>query len=187
MQSGKPVMMAALIVLGLAACSDTSSAGEQAEAQGSRPEAGAEPVRLASAAEAAATSNGDRAKDEVEARAFIDRLFTGYATDEPFDLFGEPRKVFEPQLAAAVEAAMAEFDRTGEMPDIAGADPICACQDWGDFSHTINILTINGDRAIAKLTVSNFGARSARTVELLKTAEGWRVYDLDGTFRKDAM
>lgn len=187
MQPGKPVMMAALIVLGLGACTETSSAGEQAEAQGSLPEAGTEPVRLDSAAEAAAGSNADRAKDEAEARAFIDRLFASYTTDEPIDLFGEPRQVFEPKLAAAIATAMAEFDRTGEMPDLAGADPICACQDWGDFSHTINMVAINGDRATAKLTVSNFGTRSARMVELLKTPDGWRVYDLDGTFRHDAM
>ncbi len=177
----KPALMAAIIALGLAACTDNArtretapGATEQAPSQASRSEGAAPPAI-------------DDGQAEAEARAFINSLFEGYATDNPVNPFDQPHRIFEPKLAAAIKAAMAEYDRTDQMPAIAGADPICACQDWGNFSHTINAVTINGDRATAKLTVSSFGTRSAREVDLLMTPDGWRVYDLDGTFRKDAM
>ncbi len=188
-QPFKALSMAALIALGLAACSDAGSGEAAARGAGDTIAAGGDmtPAAMIDQANGGNASAADRAKVEADARTFIDRLFNGYASGDPINAFEEPREIFEPQLAAAIEGAMDEFERTEEMPDLAGADPICGCQDWGEFSHTINALTIEGDRAAAQLTVRNFGEQAARTIELIKTPGGWRVYDLDGTFRQLAL
>ena len=69
------------------------------------------------------------------------------------------------------------------MHDAFSADPVCGCQDYGDFKYTINSLTVDGTRAVAKVATSNFGSPDTRTLELAKTAQGWRIYNIDGGFR----
>jgi hypothetical protein len=125
------------------------------------------------------------ASDEKDIRAFIDSLFAPYAEDQPLDPFGNPRPIFEPQLAAALDTIGAREEETGEI--FWGADPICDCQDFGDFSHTITSIAIASDRATVKLSVSNFGETAARTIILAKTPAGWRVHDLGNDFRAEAL
>lgn len=181
-------MMTAALVCGLvlAGCSETeadaasdSVAGDSAATVESG--AGAEQAAVASANAGDAI---DTASDEQAARAFVDRLYSAYTADGAPNYLGEPETAFEPQLAAKIRAEIEEADRNGSMADIG--DPFCRCQDWDDVSHEINSLTVDGDRATASVTFTNFGESNTSTVDLVKTPAGWRVYDTGG-FRAHVM
>jgi hypothetical protein len=180
--------------LALSACDQSSenTFSPREEDKSAKSQDDGEPRGAAAAAARLAQSReeaGERkaAEDEKSARAFIDMLYGSYTRDAPLDIFGKPDGVFDPQIAAKIKALMKHDEETGDMSDVFGADPICGCQDWGNFSHTIDALTVDGDRAMAKLTVRNFGETTARTITLTRTAAGWRVYDLGDGFRASVL
>jgi hypothetical protein len=185
------------LALGLAACggatgepagfAERADKDENAAAEGDEPRGAAAATAMLEKTREQADGREGVATAKAEASAFIDMLYQGYARNEPLDLFGEPRKVFEPVLASAVAKTVARELESGDMPDLLSADPICGCQDWSEFSHRIDTLTVTDDRATAKLTVRNFGESAQRTIDLLKTPAGWRIYDIDGDFRAAAM
>jgi hypothetical protein len=136
---------------------------------------------------AAANPSGNATADVEAARAFVDRLFAVYVTNEVPYIFGEPGAFFDPELARAIATLGARMEESGDMPGSFGADPVCDCQDYGDVSYRIDALGIDGLRATATVSFTNFGQTEKRRVDLLKTPEGWRVFDLGGTFRSSVM
>jgi len=167
-----------LLTSALAGC---GAAGE-ADRSGTPAETPASPAASASV-EASAPAPDTGEAETAAARAFVDGLFAAYANDTPLDPLGEPQPVFEPELAAALTALGKEAAANGEIPDALGADPLCDCQDYGEFSHRITALTVTGTRAEAEVAISNFGAKSVRRLIMLRTPAGWRVFDIDGRFR----
>jgi hypothetical protein len=121
------------------------------------------------------------------ARVFVDQLFAPYAADALPDLFDKPELTFEPELAAAITTLAARMEQDGDMPDSFGADPLCNCQDYGDVSYRIGAIGQINERATVMVSFSNFGQVERRRVELLRTPAGWRVFDIDGTFRSNVM
>ena len=121
------------------------------------------------------------------ARVFVDQLFAPYAANAVPDLFGQPELTFEPELAAAIAALAARMAQTGDMPGSFGADPLCNCQDYGDVSYRIGSIGQINERATVIVAFANFGQVEQRRVDLLRTPQGWRVFDLDGTFRSSVM
>ena len=123
----------------------------------------------------------------VGARLFVERLYAVYVTDDVPDLFGKPDQTFEPELAAAIATLAKRMEQGGEMPASFGADPACNCQDYGDVSFRIDYVGLMGQRASARVSFSNFGAVDTRRIDLVITPQGWRVFDIDGTFRSSVM
>lgn len=142
---------------------------------------------LASPAVAETSALPANATDEPAARAFIDTLFAAYANDGEPNLFSEPDKTFEPELAAAIAQLGKRTETNGTIEASQEADPICACQDYGEVSHSIDTLQVDGTKAKAVVTFSNFGKAEKRTVDLVSTPVGWRIQDIDGTYRAAVM
>ena len=126
--------------------------------------------------------------DEAAIRALLDPIFASYANDAPAAGQLGTGAILEPVLAARMaqlqEAAM---HYEGIYHEVFSYDPVCRCQDWYETAHTIDSITLNGDLAQAVVSFTNFGEVEARVIDLVRTAKGWRIYDMDGTFREEAM
>ena len=182
--------VAASFSFALAACDDTSDV-EDVEAlvdsEALENEDAASETEVGETGEEAASDkvsgdNGEAAQ-QAEIKAFIDSIFAGYTPDGYGVDLNSPADYFDPELAAAIKAEQVSAAAADDIPMGLDADPFCNCQDWGEFSHTIDSITVNGSNATAKVTISNMGAKEARTISLIKAEAGWRVSDLDGGFR----
>lgn len=122
--------------------------------------------------------------DKPAARVFVDKLFAVYASDSEPDFFAKPAQYFERELAAAITKLNDRTEKNGTIEASQDADPICACQDYGDVSHTIDSITFDGIKAKAVVTFTNFGTSEKRTLDLVAVPGGWRIFDIDGTYRK---
>ncbi|MCX9147239.1 hypothetical protein [Erythrobacter sp. WG] len=136
------------------------------------------------AAETPPAATSPATGDEAAARAFVDTLFAAYANDGEPNLFLAPNESFEPELAAAITALNERTEKTGMIEASQDADPICACQDYGEVSHAIDSITFDGNRAKAVVTFTNFGTSQKRTLDLIAVPGGWRIFDIDGSYRK---
>lgn len=161
---------ASALAMALAGCGGAAKSGTEAAAAPS-------PETTASAAPATAA-------DEPAARAFVDTLFAAYAKDGEPNLFAKPAETFEPELAAAIAKLGERTEKTGTIGASQEADPICACQDYGDVSHSIDSVVIDGTKAKAVVSFTNFGTSEKRTIDLVSTPGGWRIFDIDGSYRK---
>lgn len=164
---------ASLVAAGALALAGCGGAGKS----GAETAAAPSPAPTAAPAPAAAT-------DEPAARAFVDTLFAAYAKDEDPNLFAKPAETFEPELAAAIAKLDERTEKNGTIEASQEADPICACQDYGDVSHSIDLVAIDGTKAKAVVTFTNFGTSEKRTIDLVATPGGWRIFDIDGSYRK---
>jgi hypothetical protein len=162
--------LVAASALALAGCGGGAKSGTEAAASPS-------PAPMATASTAVDT-------DEPAARAFVDTLFAAYAKDGEPNLFAKPAETFEPELAAAIAKLDERTEKTGTIGASQEADPICACQDYGDVSHSIDSVAIDGTKAKAVVTFTNFGKSEKRTLDLVATPAGWRIFDIDTTYRK---
>ena len=127
------------------------------------------------------------AEREAQVRAFVNDLFGAYAPGGSGLDWREAQAVFDPELAGAIGAAIAKAEAQQTIPDALGADPLCGCQDWADFDHRILDVSVDGDVAKVGTRNTNFGGSTTRDLELVDTPQGWRVYDIDGSFRQSVM
>lgn len=167
----------ALLLFGLAACEQETAVSEPVP----QPTAAAPSVKPApaTAKPAARAVEAERA-----VRSFVDALFAGYEDDGALaDFFGDPAATFEPEMAQRMATLYAQSADSGMYHDAFEADPVCACQDFGKFSHTIRTVDVSGDRAKVTLSTANFGETQIRTLQLVETPAGWRIYDIDGRYR----
>lgn len=163
----KAVTMAlVLAVAATGACNRQSGGANNAAAGtgGNNANAAAAPA----ATNAAAPAAGQPAAGEAEVRALLDRIYAQYATDQGEG--PEWAEVFEPQLAAAINA-----EEGGP-----GADPFIDAQDYSPFRPTYEGVRIEGDRAQATAVFNNFGKSRRMEYQLTRTPAGWRVFDVRG-------
>lgn len=161
---------ASALAMTLAGCDDAAKNGAETTA--------------APSSEATASAAPEAATDEPAVRAFVDALFAVYAAGAEPDLFSEPADHFEPELAAAIAKLDQRTEQNGTIEVSQGADPICNCQDYGEVSHSIDSIAIDGTKAKAVVTFTNFGKAEKRTIDLVATPGGWRIFDIDGSYRK---
>ncbi len=114
------------------------------------------------------------------AEAFIRVVFDAYVDDDDsrwpladarLDLIWSPRM-----------AALIRRDRDlseGDLPYL-DADPLCQCQDWGEFRvESVRIQNPPGPGRRAIVTFTNFGARETTVVDLAGNPNaGWRIDDV---------
>lgn len=177
MRSLNVVAGAALLLFGLAGCGQTPAE------DGPAPQP-SEEVASAKSGPAAEKPEANKADAEQAVRSFVDGLFAGYeGKGDLNNYFDDPGATFEPEMAARMAKLYADASDTGMYHDTFEADPVCACQDFDKFSHTIGTVEVTGDRAKVTLSTANFGETQSRTLQLVETAAGWRIYDIDASYR----
>jgi hypothetical protein len=112
-------------------------------------------------------------------RAFIDRVYAGYAHSN-FNPLDRLDRIFAPELAKAIR----EDQRLakGEVGYLDG-DPICQCQDPAGLHAAVRQVMQQGrDRAIVRVSIV-FAGENPRpaTFRLFRTVAGWRIADISST------
>jgi len=160
------VLIAAAVLAGLTACSEPEGAAtEPADAPAALP-----PGRAA-IYEAA----------KVSPEAFVRALYAVYATPGPGLSEPPPAPGQDPIYDRMLNAMIGEDFRkaNGEVPTL-NYDPICGCQDSGDF--TVVSVTVtpgpNDRKADAAVVFTNMGQAKRQTLKLVKEGAMWKVSDI---------
>jgi hypothetical protein len=122
---------------------------------------------------------------EASARAFLQSIYGFYRKGGSGAPLKRPERWFEPRLAAAIRADIAQTDRTGDLGKL-DADLFCDCQDFDDIKATIGRVSIAAGKATTAVLVDN-GGPVTLTYTLAWTRAGWRVFDIayeHGTLRE---
>jgi len=113
---------------------------------------------------------------EASARVFLQTIYGYYRKGGTGAPLKRPERWFEPRLAAAVRADIAETDRTGDIGKL-DADVFCDCQDFEDIKAAIGPVRIAGSKATVAVVVDN-GGPITLNFTLAWTRAGWRVFDI---------
>ncbi len=112
---------------------------------------------------------------------FLQGLYARYAesTDASFDSLDNRPAWYSPGLIKLIHAD--EVAAGGDEGKLE-VDPVCDCQDYGDFK-VISIVVNRQAPGTAQATVKfiNLGQADTVTVSLVKLQAGWRIDDLGGT------
>lgn len=116
--------------------------------------------------------------DTAGAEAMVRALYARY--DGPSSEAGEWA---EDYWSARTGALLAENTAAGgDGVGYLGADPICNCQDWGDFSlNTVAVMPTGAGTANAAVTFSNFGTAHSQILKLVFEDGAWKVDDIQWT------
>lgn len=153
----------AVLFAGLAACSPEATAPEPADAPAALP-----PGRPA-IYEAA----------RVGPEEFVRALYAVHAT--PGASMGEPPRpgqdpIYDRMLNAMIGADFAQA--AGEVPTL-NYDPVCDCQDSGEFTLDSVTVTQSGPQAAeAAVVFTNLGETKRQTLKLVKEGPMWKVSDV---------
>lgn len=158
------VLIAAAVFAGLAACSP--SGGEATE-----------PSDAPAALPPGRPAIYEAAQGGPE--AFVRALYAVHAT--PGASMGEPLRpgqdpIYDRMLNAMIGADFAKA--AGEVPTL-NYDPICDCQDSGDFSLDSVAITQSGPQAAeAAVVFTNMGETKRQTLKLVKEGPMWKISDV---------
>ena len=108
------------------------------------------------------------AADLDGARDLLDATYRPYTRGEISRAGGAP---FTPELQAAIA-------RQSDPVAGFGADPLCDCQDFGDFRYTIRSLEPVEGGALARVAINNFGEAKVITLRLARRGDAWQVADI---------
>jgi hypothetical protein len=109
-------------------------------------------------------------------RAFVERLYAGYAQPD-HDPLAAPGLIFAPPLVAAIaEDSRLSRDEVGYMD----ADPLCQCQDAAGLRPLVREVRRSGRSAATARILLRFPGADRRdlTLRLVRTDAGWRVADV---------
>ncbi len=124
---------------------------------------------------------GAAAQDSSSAQALLDAIYKPYLSKDfqGTDYFEAPvtRSLFAPELAEAILKDGDEANKRNEVPNLDG-DPFLDAQDWEISNLKIAVKSNGPDRATGSVTFTNFDKPTAITIELIKTANGWRVAEI---------
>jgi hypothetical protein len=128
--------------------------------------------------DAPAASSVAPTSDTAGAEAMVRALYARY--DGPSSEAGEWS---EDYWSARTKALLDENAAAAHgEPGYLGADPICACQDWDDFSLNTVVVSATGDNtANAAVTFSNFGTAHSQILKLVFEDGAWKVDDIEWT------
>jgi len=132
----------------------------------------------------AAVAQGASPKAFVEAiyKPYLKKKFKGVEYSRPANL----RRFFEPALAKAIIADMQAAAKRGEVPALDG-DPFIDAQDWEITNLAIEVKTVDAAKAVATVTFTNMREPKTVTLDLVDTAGGWRIAEINapsGSLRK---
>jgi hypothetical protein len=84
------------------------------------------------------------------------------------------KKYLDPNLADLIRANYAKSDEESALD----YDPLVQAQDFEDVKATFTVQSETGDAATIDAHVNNYGEDSVVTLDLSKTADGWRLSDI---------
>jgi len=158
------VLIAAAVFVGLAACSPS---GEGTSGPADAP--AALPPGRPAIYEAA----------RVGPEEFVRALYAVHST--PGAAMGEPLRPGQEPIYGRMLNAMigADFVKAaGEVPTL-NYDPICDCQDSGDFTLvSVTVTSSDPQTAEAAVVFTNMGETKRQTLKLVKEGPMWRVSDV---------
>ncbi|MFN7618639.1 MAG: DUF3828 domain-containing protein [bacterium] len=158
------VLIAAAVFVGLAACSPS---GEGASGPADAP--AALPPGRPAIYEAA----------RVGPEEFVRALYAVHAT--PGASMGEPPRPGQEPIYGRMLNAMigADFAKAAGGVPTLNHDPICDCQDSGDFNLvSVTVTSSDPQTAEAAVVFTNMGETKRQTLKLVKEGPMWRVSDV---------
>lgn len=158
------VLIAAAVFVGLAACSPS---GEGASGPADAP--AALPPGRPAIYEAA----------RVGPEEFVRALYAVHAT--PGATMGEPPRPGQEPIYGRMLNAMigADFAKAAGGVPTLNHDPICDCQDSGDFTLvSVTVTSSDPQTAEAAVVFTNMGETKRQTLKLVKEGPMWRVSDV---------
>lgn len=158
------VLIAAAVFVGLAACSPS---GEGASGPADAP--AALPPGRPAIYEAA----------RVGPEEFVRALYAVHAT--PGASMGEPPRPGQEPIYGRMLNAMigADFAKAAGGVPTLNHDPICDCQDSGDFTLvSVTVTSSDPQTAEAAVVFTNMGETKRQTLKLVKEGPMWRVSDV---------
>jgi hypothetical protein len=126
---------------------------------------------------------------DMTPKAFIEGIYEAYKgssdTSKGIDLTTDAavRRYFEPQLAGLMIKDINAAKGRREVPKL-DADPFIDGQDWETDSPVVTVREQGADKASATVTFKNFGAPTTVTIELVRSAPGWRIADIKWADRR---
>jgi Protein of unknown function (DUF3828) len=130
-------------------------------------------VMMSEAGPARAESASPRAFIDAIYKPYLAKTYRGADTNNPANV----RRYFEPKLANAIIADMAAAVKRNEVPTLDG-DPFIDAQDWEIADLAIDIKPAGPTKARATVDFTNFRKPKTVTLDLVKTAQGWRIADI---------
>lgn len=108
------------------------------------------------------------------ARAFVDRIYAGYARED-FNPLNRLDAYFAPEIAAQIRK-----DSAGGEVGYLDGDPLCDCQDYSGLKARVESVAMHGKQAADARILLDLGSADERSVELhlVLTEHGWRVADV---------
>ncbi len=137
---------------------------------------------VATTAPATAQQTSPQAFLEAIYRPYLDKNFKGTGLDKAADV----RRYFAAPLAAAILKDRAVAAKRNEVPTLDG-DPFIDAQDWEMSNLKIVVDAKAADKATGIVSFSNAGMAKTVTLDLIKTAAGWRIAEIrapSGSLRK---
>lgn len=119
--------------------------------------------------------------ESASPRALVDAIYKPYLAKKykgaDYSKPASVRRYFEPKLANAIIADMAAAAKRNEVPTLDG-DPFIDAQDWELADLAVDIKPAGPAKARATVDFTNLRKPETVTLELVKTAEGWRIADI---------
>ena len=129
------------------------------------------------------------AAESASPQAFVEAIYKPYLRKDfkgvPYATEAGLRRYFEPKLASAILKDMVAAAKRKEVGTLDG-DPFIDAQDWEIANLAIDVKSA-GEKASAVVTFTNLGQPKSISLDLVKTAAGWRIADIfapSGSLRK---
>ncbi len=130
------------------------------------------------------------AAQDPAARKFLDGIYAAYATpNSPGTRINSKAlldRYFTPALAALIDRDARQAKLKNEPRELNG-DPFIDAQDWDMKGLMIDVREAGRERASATVKFANFGEARELRLDLVKTAAGWRIDDIqwrEGSLRR---
>jgi hypothetical protein len=121
-----------------------------------------------------------RAADPA-AQAFLDAIYRTYGSPNSHGTRINSKaaldRYFTPELAGLIDKDAKAAKQKGEVPALDG-DPFIDAQDWDIKGLKITVSEHGAGKAGAAVSFTNFGEERKVSLELTKTAAGWRIDDI---------
>ncbi|CAN5340333.1 hypothetical protein BH10PSE2_BH10PSE2_18890 [soil metagenome] len=161
------LILSAVAVLGLAACSN----GEAAKGPAAPAAPPAAPIQPPG-------RPAIYAAQPIGPAAFVNALYAVYVAGGPKD--DQPPPGRDPIYSRMLNATIGADVRVakGEVPTL-NYDPLCGCQDQGDFAlNSVAISQTGVNAATADVVFTNLGTQTRQTLKLVREGVSWKVDDV---------
>ena len=116
------------------------------------------------------------------AEAFLTAIYRHYPgkvgmTGLPLDSDADIRRYFEPSLATLMIEDRKAAATRDEPPTLDG-DPFVGAQEWEIKDLHVSVAEAGAGRAVGTVAYKSFDAPVTITVDLVHTAQGWRIGDV---------